>query len=69
MGHRIGGGFVVTPLRTELMTDGPIRQFETRGWHFKQVFMPAGRPVEQRAPEPVSEPEEPAADEPVVATS
>lgn len=70
IGHRIGGAFVVTPLRkpyaVERKVDGapvtglPEVEYVVLGWHFKQVFMPAAKPAE---PESAAAPadEEPAA--------
>ncbi|WP_272472663.1 hypothetical protein [Baekduia alba] len=61
IGHRIGGGFVVTPLRRPVLR-GEVTVFETVGWHFKQVFMPAARPAEAEPETPsVAADEEPAA--------
>lgn len=66
IGHRIGGAFVGTPLRMGQeahhgVTGLPETEYVVIGWHFKQVFMPAAKPVEpESAAAPVDE--EPAAE-------
>lgn len=52
MGHRLGRGFVVTPLRQQREIGG-VTVYETVGWAFSETFMPAVRsaPVEPLAHE------------------
>lgn len=58
MGHRLGRGFVVTPLRRERYVEN-VRMFETIGWAFSEKYMPAVKSVPEvvSEPEPIAEPE------------
>lgn len=61
IGHRLGGGFQVAPLRQAAGVDAKGRtRYETIGWAFEWVsFMPAvgeRRPEPEEAPEPEPEP-------------
>lgn len=46
MGHRLGRGFIVTPIRRSRMI-GVTEVFDTVGWGFREVVMPALRGGEQ----------------------
>jgi hypothetical protein len=53
IGHRLGGGFVVAPVRERHGDD-----YVTVAWRFEHVFMPAARRQEpELVPEPQEEPE------------
>jgi hypothetical protein len=51
IGHRMGGGFVVSPVRERIQSQAG-EEFVTIAWRFENVFVPA---VSRR--EPVAEPE------------
>lgn len=46
MGCRLGRGFIVTPIRRP-RTVGQTTVYDTIGWGFREVFMPALRAEEQ----------------------
>jgi hypothetical protein len=56
MGHRLGRGFVVTPLR-QARELGGTRVYDTVGWAFQETFMPAVAVAPALEPDPVEEPE------------
>lgn len=58
MGHRLGRGFVVTPLR-QGRDLANVMVYETVGWAFRETFMPAvgGAPALEVKPAPEPEPE------------
>ncbi len=53
MGHRLGRGFVVTPIRRPRDLGGTV-VYDTFAWCFSETFMPAVKP---RMSEPEGEPE------------
>lgn len=58
MGHRLGRGFVVTPLRQgREIGDPPVLVYDTVGWAFRETFMPAVRDAAQALAQPAQEPE------------
>lgn len=46
MGHRLGRGFVVTPLRQGRQL-GTVTVYDTIGWAFRETFMPAVKDAAQ----------------------
>lgn len=59
MGHRLGRGFVVTPLRQGREIHG-VTVYDTIGWAFRETFMPAVRDTAQALAQPAElEEEEP----------
>jgi hypothetical protein len=59
MGHRLGRGFIVTPLRRARELGG-TRVYDTIGWAFQETFMPAVASAPALEPEAVTEELEPA---------
>jgi len=54
MGHRLGRGFVVTPVRRPKLM-GTTEVYETVGWAFAEVVMPAVREAAPPAEEPAED--------------
>lgn len=43
MGHRTGRGFTVSPVRVQQLSSSGLPSYVTKGWLFREVFMPAAR--------------------------
>jgi hypothetical protein len=53
IGHRLGGGFISSPIREAVESPEGLTEYVTIGWLFEHAFMPAVKRRPEPAPEPV----------------
>lgn len=51
IGHRLGGGFIASPLRQATEDASGLTEYVTRGWIFEHTFMPVVKPKVEPEPE------------------